>query len=189
MGETSLVRLYRMRHFYIFSFILAIIVISASRLQTTPLLKNDDQPATTSSWWFGSILNKIYDWWYGKPSDCRDMVVWEPEDTSAEEWHPRSDESSGSGAITSWSTSSGSEKEKKGGKKAKSKDDLSKSVYEMFFAKGEADEKPVWKASLDSTAEPTVKQSLEAPETTLEGENLDSEDVFKRTNPIEESLK
>lgn len=175
-----------MRHLHILCFVLALVLISASRLQTTPLLKTAEQPAQTSSW-FGSFWNKIYDWWYGKPSDCRDMVVWEPEDTSAEEWQPpRSDESDGSGGITSWSTSSGSEKDKM--KTPKIEDDLSKSAYEVFFAKGETEEKPVWKGSLESTAE--AKQSLEAPETALEGEeNLDTEDVFKRSNPSQESPK
>jgi hypothetical protein len=178
-----------MRHLHIFSLLLAICVVLASRLDTKPLLTKEDQKVPATGW-LSNIWNRIYDWWYGKPSDCRDMVVWEPGDSSAEEWHPRSGDSSDSGRMTSWSTgtSSGEDTNKKTSKRPlnRSAEDLSKSAYEAFFANGQAEEKPVWKSSLESTAEST-KQSLEAPDSTIEDKKLSPENVVKRSDSVEDS--
>lgn len=47
----------------------------------------DTSASRTWGWiYVSTIINRLYDWWYGDPRECRDLVLWDCDQTSAEEW-------------------------------------------------------------------------------------------------------
>lgn len=155
---------------------LALALIQASRLDS---VRYDSYQQQTYRAWISSLWTRVYDWWYGvTPSDCRDLVLYEGGDSSAEEWHFPNFASSGSGSNidTSYSTSGSSSGDRK-----------NRDALEAFIQSGTADatSSKVWKDTLEEPqgAAQQVKPENDVAATSeflLDNENFNEDYLYER---------